>query len=95
MVTAVLMTPVIFSESSERLLKGNSNSNKSFKGVRLIVTGVWVRFAVPHSYVLNIVHVRITTQQMVTFMLAVFAVTNLYQPCLSSPHILLHQHVLC
>jgi len=34
MVTAVLMTPVIFAESSQRLLKGNINSNKNFKGVR-------------------------------------------------------------
>lgn len=50
----------------------------------MIVTSAWVRFAVPHSYMLNIVHVRITTQQMVTFMLAVFAMTNLYQLCLSS-----------
>lgn len=47
------------------------------------MSGAWVGFAVLHSHLLNIVRVRITSQQMVTFMLAVFTITNLYQLCLS------------
>jgi len=49
------------------------------------VSGPWVGFAVSHSCLLDILHVKITSQQMVTFMLAVFTVTNLSQICLS-PH---------